>query len=143
MAIARNNSQLKEAELRSETFTNLASQLNSISSAREAAEVIVVAADELIGWDACLLTLYFPDSDQVQTILSVDTINGRRVEVPSTKGSHQPSPMARRTMTEGKQLILTTPESAQPPMPKCNGLRRVTSRQVGANMMFRHTPFAG
>lgn len=94
------------AESRQAIFANLAQSLNAMTSAREAAEVIVTAADQLMGWDACALNLRVPHQDRLYHVLAIDTLDGQRVTVPAGNSSDEPSPTARRVMTEGPQLIL-------------------------------------
>ncbi|MCI0396032.1 MAG: GAF domain-containing protein, partial [Chloroflexi bacterium] len=106
----------KRAERRSAAFASLAQELNSITSAQEAARIVVRVADELIGWDACSLSLRIPGSDWMRTVLNMDLVDGRRVEVPPVQpGGGEPSSMARRVMVEGKQLILRPVEATPSP----------------------------
>ena len=68
---------------RSETavFANLGRDLASTTEARSAAEIILNAADSLIGWDAAYLILYDPAIGGVpRPLLTIDTINGNHVE---------------------------------------------------------------
>jgi two-component system, NtrC family, sensor histidine kinase KinB len=104
--LQRELAERKRAESRQAIFANLAQSLNAITSARQAAEVIVTAADQLMGWDACAVNLCVPGQDRLYHVLAIDTIDEQRVVVPAGNSSDAPSPTARRVMTEGPQLIL-------------------------------------
>lgn len=62
-------------------FANLGRDLASTTEARSAAEIILKAADSLIGWDAAYLILYDPAIGGVpRPLLTIDTIDGKHVE---------------------------------------------------------------
>ncbi len=58
LSIFRDVSERKRAELRIAAFANLGQRLNAAKTAKEAGEIIVGVADELLGWDSCLFDLY-------------------------------------------------------------------------------------
>ena len=61
-------------------YARLAKDLSSTTSTVAAAEVILKAADELIGWEASYLILYDPDQGgRPRPLLAIDTINNERV----------------------------------------------------------------
>ncbi len=61
-------------------FARLGRELSATSITTAAAEIILNAADELIGWDASYLILYDPEqSGRPRPLLAIDTINGERV----------------------------------------------------------------
>ena len=95
----------KQAQNRTTVFSRLGHRLSLANSLQEAARVIVDAADELIGWDACAILSYDADRDHAYTLASFDVIDGRKVEVNEPANS-QISSAARRTIKYGPQLIL-------------------------------------
>jgi PAS domain S-box-containing protein len=97
---------LLQSEYQNHVFSELVQKLNAVFSPEEAAEIILKAADELLSWDACSLSLRLPGSNELYAILNMDLVDGKRVEVPRAESSRQPSPIARKTIEEGKQLIL-------------------------------------
>ena len=104
----------RQAEIRTQAFLGLGQRLSTAVTAQEAARVIMDVADELLGWDAATLDHYLPEQDRLEPVLTIDTMNGRRVDVaPAYTGT--PSPVARRTLEEGGQLILRDPSSLVPP----------------------------
>jgi two-component system cell cycle sensor histidine kinase/response regulator CckA len=96
----------QRAEQYNTVLSKLGRQLSSVTTAEEAAKVIVEMADDLIHWDACYLDLYSAASDRILPILSIDTIGGRRVEITADDIERAPSPRARRILTQGAELIL-------------------------------------
>ena len=53
----KNNRTIPHSE---QVFANLGKELSATANAVTAAEIILNAANELIGWDACYLILYDP-----------------------------------------------------------------------------------
>ena len=72
------------AERQRAAFFEVSRRLSAARTAEEAARIIVGVAQELIGWDACTLDLYFPETNQVQDVLTMDSFDGGPpVDVPS------------------------------------------------------------
>lgn len=104
LVIFRDISGQKRAEKQTEAFLKLGRLLSAAVTADAAAQIIAAVSDELFGWDACFFDLYIPQTDTVDPLLTVDIIDGERQNVfPRVAGS--PSPIGRKTMEEGKQLI--------------------------------------
>lgn len=62
-------------------FANLGRDLASTTDARSAAQIILNAADALVGWDAAYLILYDPAIGGIpRPLLTIDTIDGLHVE---------------------------------------------------------------
>jgi PAS domain S-box-containing protein len=88
-------------------FFEVSRRLSAARSAEEAARIIVGVAQELIGWHACTLDLYHPDTGHVQDVLTMDSLKGGPpVDVPSALTSTTPGPMFARVLREGAKLIL-------------------------------------
>lgn len=101
-----------QAERSAAIYAQTARALSSAASRREAAEVIVAAAQNLLGWDACFLHLYDSKRRSVERTLSQDTIEGRIVETQVGLDDFKPSPMFLKVLEEGSQLILRDEESS-------------------------------
>jgi PAS domain S-box-containing protein len=84
----------------------LGGRLNEATTVRSAAEVVLQAADEWIGWDSCALDLYFPESDTTRYVLAMDLVEGRRVETIPDDQAAKPSPKFRQVISDGPQMIL-------------------------------------
>jgi len=87
-------------------FGRLGQSLSGAVSASAAAHVIAATADDLIGWDACSLGAYEADPDLIFPVISIDTVDGKRVDVPPAYVGQPPSPLVRRVLEQGSQLIL-------------------------------------
>ncbi len=94
------------AELRT-ALLDLGYRLAGVRTPEEAARIIASVAQDLLGWDAYSLDLYFAETDTVQAIVSMDRVgSGGPVDVPHAYASGPPGPMTRKVLAAGAQLIL-------------------------------------
>jgi two-component system cell cycle sensor histidine kinase/response regulator CckA len=110
----RDITERKEAECRTAVFASLAHQLSGADDAVDAARVIVEVAQDLCSWESCSVDLYYADLDRIEAVLTVDVIDGDTRDIPPAYTGRAPSPMARRVIQEGPQLILRTEETHGP-----------------------------
>ena len=96
----------KNTEKRIDAFANLAHGLATTETVREASQLITSVADDLIGWDAAVLLMLNEASGQCRAVLSTDTVDGKRVDVPSDLDDRPPTPQMRRVIENGAELIL-------------------------------------
>ncbi|HET9040857.1 MAG TPA: PAS domain S-box protein, partial [Gemmatimonadales bacterium] len=97
----------RRAERQRAAFFEVSRRLSAARTAEEAARIIVGVAHELLGWDACTLNLYHPETNQVQDVLILDSVDGGPpVDVPPAYTSTTPTPMFARVLREGATLIL-------------------------------------
>ena len=106
LAVARDITQTKRAEMVNEVFLSLGSKLSAASSPVEAARAIYAGADLLWNWDAASLTLYSRESDRIEPVLNCDVVDGKRQEVPPARQPAAPTPRMRRILEQGAELIL-------------------------------------
>lgn len=99
----------QQAQARSEAFARLGERLSAAGTPRAAAEVILETARQLLGWDACFLQLYSAATARLTPVLAFDTLAGARVEATATFRLPRPSPLMRRVMRQGGQLIVRQP----------------------------------
>jgi two-component system, cell cycle sensor histidine kinase and response regulator CckA len=104
----------KLAERQTDAFASLAQQLSGANQPIEAARIIVEVARDLCGWDACSLDLYSAEQDRVEAILTVDVVDGTAIETAPAYSGSPPSPMGRKVIQEGPQLILRAEGEIQP-----------------------------
>ena len=90
----------------SRIFSGLGRALNEAATVRRVAEVILEAADELLGWDAASLDLYSPELDTADCVLAMDLIEGRRADVTPAQPGATPSPKMREVISHGAQIVL-------------------------------------
>jgi signal transduction histidine kinase/DNA-binding response OmpR family regulator len=96
----------KQAQARLDCFAHLGNSLSSTTIPQQAAQIMADAALELLGWDACYLSLASLEAGTVKPLVNLDTIDGQRILVSLNAADYRPTPMLRRVMTEGPQLIL-------------------------------------
>jgi PAS domain S-box-containing protein len=96
-------------------LSQLAYRLSLLSDAPSAARLVADAALDLLGWDACFLRLRSPDLARVLYMFNMDTMEGRRVEVPIPALPEPPGPVEERVMRDGAQIILRSAEFDGPP----------------------------
>ncbi len=108
-SIAHDVTERKRAETRSAAFAQLGQRLSSASTAVEAARIILEIADRLLGWDSAGIDLWSPERKTLTSILCVDVIDGKRMDVPKPYDESAPSPGALRVLERGAQLILRKP----------------------------------
>ncbi|MBA4147128.1 MAG: PAS domain S-box protein [Verrucomicrobia bacterium] len=108
----------------------LGRSLSSANTEQEAARVIMEAATELFSWDACTIDLYQPERDALVPVLVVDTIKDSKTVIINDPGP-RPSPMARRVLQNGAELLLRTPEQ----LASTDGLRFGNASRLSASLM--------
>ena len=113
LSIFRDVTERRRAELQLEAFSHLGQRLSTARSPAEAARAIYASADQFWRWDSGVLDLLLPESQQVETALAYDLVDGRRREVLTPTPIGPPSPMIRRVLSQGAELILRRPD--EPP----------------------------
>lgn len=108
----RDITERKRSETRLAIFSSLAQKLASATTPVEAGRIILEAAQDLFGWDAGFLHLYSPTTDVMVPILTMDVLEGRKTEISPSLIGRKPTPMLRRVLSEGPQLILRGKEPA-------------------------------
>jgi two-component system cell cycle sensor histidine kinase/response regulator CckA len=108
------NETLERLAQRSRILSLLGRRLGGATTVRRAAETVLEAADELMGWDACAVDLYSAELDTVTCIVAMDLIEGRRTDVTPAEQAAALSPKLRQVISNGAQLILRdgTPQLA-------------------------------
>lgn len=94
------------AERRVAVLAEMARALSAATSRRTAAETIVEAAQELLGWDACFYHRYDTEREQIENFLSRDTLGGQVVDVTMPVTTLAISPFLLDVLRNGPQLIL-------------------------------------
>lgn len=126
--------------MRSEAFhmalSGLGEKIGAATTPREVAMVAMETADNLLGWDAAFVGTYSEDEDQVIAVLNLDVVNGERAEFPSTYDTGSPpSPMFRRVLADGPQLILRDAEGVPNP-DEPESFRVATETRRAGSLMF-------
>ncbi len=114
MSLSAEITEQNHVEKRASAFSNLGRQLSAARTPKEAAGIMLEAADALFQWDACLFDLLTADQKTVNTVICIDTIDGRRTEIASGALSGRLSPLALRALESG-QLVLREPGAKSEP----------------------------
>ena len=104
--IGREITERNKAEKRREVFSTLGQRLSSARKPEEAARVLSEVTGTLFDWDFFLLELYDPEKDEIEPILTIDTVEGQRIDFTAESPSAEPSPRERRILENGPELIL-------------------------------------
>ena len=90
---------------RNSVFSKLSHHLSAVTSASAAAMFICEAADEFFHWDDFVLDLYSAEKDEVVSLLTITTIEGKRVEIPGSPQPKTANALVRRVIAQGAELI--------------------------------------
>ncbi len=112
MGILQDVTERKHAELSALALSRLGQNLIGATTTQEVAKMLSDAADGLFTWDACSFYLYSAERDEIQPVRYLDTIDGKRVEVPPPDALDKPGLINRRIIDHGAELTLR--EGAQP-----------------------------
>jgi len=105
IGVATDISDRKRTEKQADAFSWLNYRLSAADTPVQAAELILLTASELFGWDAGYVHLFSPGTNQIVPVLTMDTIEGKRVAVSSDEFTLDPSPLMREIMERGARLI--------------------------------------
>ena len=114
MALSAEIAEREHVEKRAIAFSNLGKQLSAARTPKEAAAIMLEAADALFQWDACLFDLLAADQKTVHSVICIDTIKGDRQEIAQGALSGELSPLASRALEAG-QLVLRDPDASVAP----------------------------
>jgi len=92
-------------EHRNAVFSKLGHRLSSVTSNAEAAIIICEAADALFKWDDFSLDMYFAERDEVFSLLTITTVEGQRVEIPSSPQPKTANAVVQRVIRKGAELL--------------------------------------
>jgi len=98
-------------------LASLGKKLSAVSTPKEAALVILDAADELFGWDACYVVTYSHQLDRFYSVVSFDVIEGERREIPVPFEEKGRSFFMRSVLSEGARLFLRKSVDEEPSQP--------------------------
>jgi PAS domain S-box-containing protein len=105
LAMATDVTDRRRVENRNTIFSKLSHRLSSATTATEAAKIICEAADTLFRWDDFALDLYFAERDEVFSLLNITTVEGQRVEIPSSLQPKTVNALVRRVINKGAELL--------------------------------------
>jgi PAS domain S-box-containing protein len=95
------------AQLRRErALSEVGRKLASATSVDAAARIIADVTADLFGWDAFFLNLYSAELDRMELVINIDTVEGRRVDVPGDYPAGKPTSLTREIVEHGAKLVL-------------------------------------
>jgi hypothetical protein len=77
LVIFRDISGQDRFETQTRAFLKLGRQLTKAPTAVLAARIITRVADELVGWDGCFLERYSAETDRIEPLVTIDTIDAK------------------------------------------------------------------
>jgi len=108
LAMAVDVTERRRVEHRNTVFSKLSQHLSAATTAADAARIICEAADALFQWTDFALDLYDAGRDEVNTLLNITTVEGRRGEVPPSPQSKTTNALIRRVIEKGPELLTAT-----------------------------------
>jgi PAS domain S-box-containing protein len=128
-------------EHRNAVFSKLGSRLSSATTSSDAATIICEAADSLFKWDDFALDLYFAESDEVFSLMTITTVEGRRVEIPSSPQPKTANALIRRVIKKGAELVSSVEVKHYSAVSMLAPIRK-GDRVIGLLFVQNHTPGA-
>lgn len=103
--LARNVTELKRSEQIRDIIAKLGEQLSGATGKHEAAEAMLHAAHELLGWDAGFVDLFSAEREELNFFCGFDTIDGQRIPAAEPLSKRQTGPLTLRAMREGAFML--------------------------------------
>jgi PAS domain S-box-containing protein len=120
------------AHHRTTVLAQLTRELADCVTLRAAALLILQAARQLIDWDCSWIHLWKGEHQKFDELADFDLIDGEIRELPANpEGLWEPTPMTRRVMQEGPQLLLRQNETDQ-----VDGFRLIGNLRRSLSSMF-------
>ena len=116
-------------------------RLSSATTAAEAARIICEAADALFKWDDFALDLYSAEHDEVFSLLNITTVEGRRVEIPSSPQPKTANALIRRVVKKGAEKLSPAQEKDYSASTMVAPIRK-GERVIGLLLIQNHLPGA-
>ena len=101
----RQNVLLKAQLEREKGLSELGRKLALANTVKEAAAIILDAADRFFGWDAAYLNEYSANDNVLGPVLNFDLVDGKRTQVPFAYPAGKPTAMARQIIDKGAVLV--------------------------------------
>ncbi|MFZ0825968.1 MAG: PAS domain S-box protein [Verrucomicrobiia bacterium] len=139
LAMATDVTKRLRTEHRNGVFSKLGHRLSSATTSSEAAKIICEAADALFKWDDFALDLYFAERDEVYSLLTITTVGGQRVEIPSSPQPKTANALVQRVIKKGAELVSSF-EAGQFPAVTMLAPIRKGELVIGVLFVQSHTP---
>ena len=118
MAPLQRRSSTVKREHTTTVLLSLGQKLNSAITPEQAGNIILEAAEELLGWDSSFIYQLDRNTGGLLPVINCDTVDGKKIPVPPVYHGTKPSPLAREVLERGAKLILReAPEFTQAALP--------------------------
>jgi PAS domain S-box-containing protein len=141
LTMATDMTERLRTEHRNAVFSKLGHRLSSATTNSEAAMIICEAADALFKWDDFALDLYFAGSDEVFSLLTITTVEGQRVEIPSLPQPKTANALVQRVIKKGAELLSSVEVKHCSAVSMLAPIRK-GDRVIGVLFVQNHTPGA-
>ena len=107
--LANTDTEHSRAEKTATVFSELGRRLSAASTPKQAATIILEAADILFGWDACTFDLCSQDQQTLSAVMYMDTISGFRRDISDECDRTLPTARLKQVLQNGPRLLLHDP----------------------------------
>src|SRR5471032_287001 len=139
LTMATDVTERRHVEHRNAVFSKLSHRLSAATTAPEAAMIICESADELFRWNDFALDIYDAGRDEVFSLLNITTVEGQRVQVPSSPQPKTANALIRRVIDKGAEL-LRPPEADDYSASTMLAPVRKGERVIGVLLVQNHSP---
>ncbi len=139
LTMATDVTERRHVEHRNAVFSKLSHRLSAATTAPEAAMIICEAADSLFRWSDFALDVYDAGRDEVFSLLNITTVEGQRVQVPSSPQPKTANALIRRVIEKGAEL-LRPPEADDYSASTMLAPIRKGERVIGVLLIQNHSP---
>lgn len=115
--VARDITKRRQMDFRNRVFLEMGHKLNQANTYEEAADTILEAAQQLLGFDSCIVYAVDAEEKLFRVLIQIDLVEGEHKRFPARREYRPLPPLTRKVIEEGAQLILRTPEELQQPVP--------------------------
>lgn len=115
--VARDITERRREEFRKRIFLDLGHKLNQSYTYERAADIVLEAAQQLIGFDSCFFDVLDERGENCRVLVLADTVLGKLQRMPCSQ-EYSPLPgLARTAIEKGASLILRKPDEMENPQP--------------------------
>jgi len=140
LTMATDVTERRHVEHRNMVFSKLSHRLSAATTAPEAAMIICEAADELFRWSDFALDIYDAMSDEVFPLLNITTLEGQRIQVPSSPQPKAANALMRRVIDKGAELLQPPEEAEDYSASTMLAPVRKGERVIGVLLIQNHSP---
>ncbi|HEY1172597.1 MAG TPA: PAS domain S-box protein [Verrucomicrobiae bacterium] len=108
--VARDITKRRQEEFRNRVFLELGHKLNEANTHEAAGDTILEAAQQLIGFDSCIVYAVNKEQNLFRVLIQIDKVDSTLKRFPAAQDYQPLPPITKLVIEKGAQLILRTPE---------------------------------